>query len=237
MADIYLFTAADTAVSDQKSQETAEKLQSNMGLVHSIAGRFEGRGVEYDDLVQLGSIGLLKAIRTFDPARGNAFSTYAVPLIIGEIRRFLRDDGLVKVSRIHKKNAAILLHKREEWIAAGRGEPHLCELADACGMTEETATEALMSSQRLRSLSEPVGEDGVLENLIENEDNEIDKQIESEALRESIKQLPALWQSILLLRYKRDYSQTETALALGLTQVKVSREEKKIMAALREKLQ
>ena len=216
--------------------QTAEKLEANMGLVHSIAGRFEGRGVEYEDLVQLGSIGLLKAIRTFDPDRGNAFSTYAVPLIIGEIRRFLRDDGIIKVSRVQKRNAAILLHKREEMLAAGQGEPHLADLAVACGMTAEAATEALLSSQRLRSLSEPVGEDGVLENLIENEENELEKEIENEALRESVKQLPELWQNILLLRYRREYSQTETAVALGLTQVKISREEKKILAALREKL-
>ena len=223
-----------TAETDNES--VVSRLEANMGLVRSVAGRFLGRGTEYEDLVQIGSIGLLKAIRTFDVSLGFAFSTYAVPLIIGEIRRFLRDDGMIKVSRIQKKRAAELFRKREEKITAGQREPSLKELSELCGLTLEEATEAIMSSQTLRSLSEPVGEDGVLENLIESDESEIDIHIENEALRESVSQLPDLWQKILVLRYKREYSQTETAAALGLSQVKISREEKKIFAALREKM-
>lgn len=223
-----------TAETDNES--VASRLKANMGLVRSVAGRFLGRGTEYEDLVQIGSIGLLKAIRTFDASLGFAFSTYAVPLIIGEIRRFLRDDGMIKVSRIQKKRAAELFRKREEKITAGQREPTLKELSELCGLTLEEATEAIMSSQTLRSLSESVGEDGVLEDLIESEESEIDIHIENEALRESVSQLPELWQKILVLRYKREYSQTETAAALGLSQVKISREEKKIFAALREKM-
>ena len=223
-----------TAETDNES--VASRLKANMGLVRSVAGRFLGRGTEYEDLVQIGSIGLLKAIRTFDVSLGFAFSTYAVPLIIGEIRRFLRDDGMIKVSRIQKKRAAELFRKREEKIIAGQREPSLKELSELCGLTLEEATEAIMSSQTLRSLSESVGEDGVLEDLIESEESEIDVHIENEALRESVSQLPDLWQKILVLRYKREYSQTETAAALGLSQVKISREEKKIFAALREKM-
>ncbi len=223
-----------TAETDNES--VASRLKANMGLVRSVAGRFLGRGTEYEDLVQIGSIGLLKAIRTFDVSLGFAFSTYAVPLIIGEIRRFLRDDGMIKVSRIQKKRAAELFRKREEKIIAGQREPSLKELSELCGLTLEEATEAIMSSQTLRSLSESVGEDGVLEDLIESEESEIDIHIENEALRESVSQLPDLWQKILVLRYKREYSQTETAAALGLSQVKISREEKKIFAALREKM-
>ncbi|MBQ4591561.1 MAG: sigma-70 family RNA polymerase sigma factor [Clostridia bacterium] len=218
------------------SAET-ELVQRNSGLVNGIAHRFKGRGVEFEDLVQIGTIGMIKAIRSFDLSRGNAFSTYAVPLIIGEIRRFLRDDGIVKVSRIQKRTGAALMHAREQYIAEHGVEPRLGELAKIVGVSPEEAASALDSASPVRSLSESIGDDDFsLEDVIPSSDDELGKMLEKVALRETIGTLPPLWKKIILLRYFRDYSQQQTADALGLTQVKISREEKKIFTKLRENL-
>lgn len=218
------------------SAET-ELVQRNSGLVNGIAHRFKGRGVEFEDLVQIGTIGMIKAIRSFDLSRGNAFSTYAVPLIIGEIRRFLRDDGIVKVSRIQKRTGAALMHAREQYIAEHGVEPRLGELAKIVGVSPEEAASALDSASPVRSLSESIGDDDFsLEDVIPSSDDELGKMLEKVALRETIGTLPPLWKKIILLRYFRDYSQQQTADALGLTQVKISREEKKIFSKLRENL-
>ncbi len=218
------------------SAET-ELVQRNSGLVNGIAHRFKGRGVEFEDLVQIGTIGMIKAIRSFDLSRGNAFSTYAVPLIIGEIRRFLRDDGIVKVSRIQKRTGAALMHAREQYIAEHGVEPRLGELAKIVGVSPEEAASALDSASPVRSLSESIGDDDFsLEDIIPSSDDELGKMLEKVALRETIGTLPPLWKKIILLRYFRDYSQQQTADALGLTQVKISREEKKIFTKLRENL-
>lgn len=222
------------------SEETVEDvLKKNLGLVHSIAARFQGRGVEYEDLVQIGSIGLLRAIRTFDPTLGNAFSTYAVPLIFGEIKKYMRDDGLIKISRIRKRQAAILFRTREEYLRDHGKEAHLEELCDICQIPYEEAVEALAGAQMIHSLSEPIRTDGdadSLEQFIPAENNEIEKETEKMALAESIRKLPDLWQKIIFFRYYRNYSQTETAAVLGLSQVKISREEKKIFSALKQML-
>ncbi|MBQ9994917.1 MAG: sigma-70 family RNA polymerase sigma factor [Clostridia bacterium] len=218
------------------SAET-ELVQRNSGLVNGIAHRFKGRGVEFEDLVQIGTIGMIKAIRSFDLSRGNAFSTYAVPLIVGEIRRFLRDDGIVKVSRIQKRTGAALMHAREQYIAEHGVEPRLGELAKIVGVSPEEAASALDSASPVRSLSESIGDDDFsLEDVIPSSDDELGKMLEKVALRETIGTLPPLWKKIILLRYFRDYSQQQTADALGLTQVKISREEKKIFTKLRENL-
>jgi len=221
-------------------EETVEEvLKKNLGLVHSIASRFQGRGVEYEDLVQIGSIGLLRAIRTFDPSLGNAFSTYAVPLIFGEIKKYLRDDGLIKISRTRKRQAAILFRAREEYLKDHGKEAHLEELCSLCQIPFEEAVDALTGAQMIHSLSEPIRSDGdsdALEHFIPSEINEIDKETEKMALTESIRKLPQLWQKIILFRYYRNYSQTETAAILGLSQVKISREEKKIFFSLRQML-
>lgn len=223
-----------------ESGETAaeEKLvQMNSGLVNGIAHRFRGRGCDFEDLVQIGNIGLLKAIRSFEVSRGNAFSTYAVPLIIGEIRRFLRDDGVIKVSRIQKRTGAALMHERERYITEHGVEPRLSELAAAVGVTPEEAAEAIDSTSPVRSLSEIIGDDDFsLEDVIPSSDDTLSKMLDRVALDETIKSLPELWRKIILLRYYRDYSQQQTADALGLTQVKVSREEKKIFTELRAAL-
>ena len=218
---------------------TAELMNINTGLVRSIAMRFRDRGVEYEDLIQIGSIGMLKAIRSFDFSKGTAFSTYAVPLIIGEIRRFIRDDGLIKVSRIYKQQGALLMKEREKFIAENGEEPKIEELAKICGLTIEEAAVAIDATASVNSLSASLNGDDegfTLENTISAEKSDIDAKLEHIALTQAISTLPSLWRKIIVLRYMKEFSQQTTAKMLGLTQVKVSREEKKIFEALRKKL-
>ncbi len=215
----------------------ARLVELNLGLAASVAMRFRGRGPDQEDLVQIGSIGLLKAIRSFDPARGFAFSTYAVPLIIGEIRRFLRDDGAVKVSRGLKRTGALLMKEREKCLAERGEEPRMDELAKRLGITPQEAAAALEAASPVRSLTEAIGEDDFsLEDVIPDREDGIGRMLEKLALTESIGRLPPLWRQIIALRYFREWSQQKTADALGLTQVKISREEKKIFAELRKML-
>ena len=218
---------------------TAELMSINTGLVRSIAMRFRDRGVEYEDLIQIGSVGMLKAIRSFDFSKGTAFSTYAVPLIIGEIRRYIRDDGLIKVSRIYKQQGALLMKEREKYIADKGEEPKIEELAKICGLTVEEAAVAIDATASVNSLSASLnGEDEgfTLESTLCSEKSEIDAKLEHIALTQAISTLPPLWRKIIVLRYMKELSQQTTAKILGLTQVKVSREEKKIFEALRKKL-
>ena len=221
------------------SRATEELMTNNLGLVRSIALKFRDRGVEYEDLIQIGSIGMLKAIRSFDLSKGTVFSTYAVPLIIGEIRRFIRDDGLIKVSRLYKQQGALLMKEREKFLMENGCEPRIEELAKICGMTPQEASIAIDATACVNSLSASInGEDEsfTLESTLCEERNEIDVKIEQIALRQAISALPPLWRKIVTLRYLKEYSQQATAKMLGLTQVKISREEKKIFAALRKEL-
>ena len=215
----------------------ARLVELNLGLVASVAMRFRGRGADQEDLVQIGSIGLLKAVRSFDPARGFAFSTYAVPLIIGEIRRFLRDDGALKVGRGMKRTGALLMKEREAYMAEHGEEPRMDELAHRLGITPQEAAAALEAASPVRSLTEAIGEDDFsLEDVIPDREDGIGRMLEKLALSETIGRLPPLWRQIISLRYFREWSQQRTADALGLTQVKISREEKKIFAELRKML-
>lgn len=209
----------------------------NMPLVYSIATRLSLRGGEMSDLVECGTIGLVKAMRTFDFSHGTAFSTYAVPLIFGEIRRFLRDDGIIKVSREDKRLSAKLLAERERRLADG-GDVRIAALAEAVGVTPQDAARAIHSQNAVRSLDEAAFEDEeslTLGNLVADEDEE-ERSFDRLALRDAIDHLPEQQKKIVLLRYFRDLSQVETAKILGITQVKVSREEKKIMEKLKELL-
>ncbi len=219
---------------------TEALLQENIGLVRAAALRFLGRGTEYEDLMQIGTIGMLRAIRTFDTSRGLAFSTFAVPLIVGEIRRHLRDDGPVHVSRTYKRLASDLSHKRREIMEREGREASVEELAALCGVSREEAAVALCATSPVTSLSECAFEDdkGELSERITDDESEHEPEILSDklALRAAIAQMPPLWRKILLLRYYRDRTQQQTAEALGLTQVKVSREEKKILCFLRGEL-
>ena len=171
-----------------------ELVTLNMGLVKSLALRFRdrslcgGRAVEYEDLVQIGTIGMIKAARSYDPSFGTAFSTYAVPLIIGEIRRFLRDDGLIKVGRAIKKAGANIGRKREEFAAEHAREPRVSELAELCGMSEEQVVYALEAVGTVRSLSEPAGDDEslTLENTLSEQSGEIEFTTDKIALNEAV---------------------------------------------------
>lgn len=213
-------------------------VMDNAGLVRSIALRFRDRGTELEDLIQIGTLGMLKAIRSFEPERGNAFSTYAVPLIIGEIRRHLRDDGMIKVGRGYKRLGMLLLRERNRIISTEGREPGLHELAQACGVSPEEAAVALDALTPVSSLSDTVyGDEGVtLEAVVSDGVEELEQLNDRIALRQSIAKMQPLWRRIVLLRYYRNMTQQQTADSLGLSQVKVSREEKKILAFLRSEL-
>lgn len=215
--------------------EAGERLAViNAPLVYSIAGRFSGRGADMSDLIESGNIGLVKAMKTFDFGRGCTFSTYAVPLIFGEIRRFLRDDGIIKVSREEKRLSSLLNAERERRLSLGE-DVDIETLAKAVGVSVQDAASALFSSAPVRSLDERAFDDedsATLGSTICDEDAE-SRTFNRIALRAAIEELPESERRLIVLRYFRDMSQTETAKVLGLTQVKVSREEKKIMEKLR----
>ena len=218
--------------------EAGEKLaELNAPLVYSIAGRFSGRGADMSDLVESGTIGLVKAIKTFDFSHGCVFSTYAVPLIFGEIRRFLRDDGIIKVSREEKRLSALLLAERERRLSAGE-DADIRSVAAAVGISPQDASSVLFASSPVRSLDEAAydEDDGVtLGSTICDEEAEL-RQFDRFALHMAIERLTEEQRKLIILRYFRDLSQTETARLLGITQVKVSREEKKIIEILRREL-
>ena len=219
-------------------EEAGERLaELNTPLVYKIAGRFSGRGADISDLVESGTIGLVKAMKTFDFSHGCVFSTYAVPLIFGEIRRFLRDDGIIKVSREEKRLSALLLSERERRLGLGE-DCSIASLAAAVGISPQDASSALFASSPVRSLEEAAFDDDdttTLGSIICDEDAEI-KSFDRLALHSAIEKLSENHRRLIILRYFRDLSQSETAKVLGLTQVKVSREEKKIMDILRKEL-
>ncbi|MBR5858827.1 MAG: sigma-70 family RNA polymerase sigma factor [Clostridia bacterium] len=203
----------------------------NTGLVRSVALRFCNRGVDYEDLCQIGHIGMIKAIRNFDIDRGCAFSTYAVPLIIGEIKRFLRDDGEVKISRELKRRSALIMSAREKFIADYGYEPKLSDLSAVCGMTAEEISEGLSAATPTVSLYEQISEDFSLVDLLgRDETPEINEKI---ALKQAIDQLPHPEREIILLRYFKQMTQIEVGRVLGMTQVTVSRREQKALDRLR----
>lgn len=213
--------------------------EQNTGLVKKIALRFVGRGVEYEDLTQIGMIGLIKAARSFDFEYGCVFSTYAVPLIMGEIRRFLRDDGPIKVSRSIKQKGTLLMREREKFISEQQREPKISELSSLTGLDESEIAYCLEATSSIFSLSEPIGGDDAsltIESSLADESSSLDTLTDRIALGEAIRKLPPLWRKIIQLRYFDELSQSETGKRLGLTQVKVSREEQKILLFLRREL-
>ena len=210
----------------------------NKPLVRSIAQRFGGRGIDIEELIEIGLIGLVKAINTFDFSRECAFSTYAVPLIFGEIRRFLRDDGMMKVSRENKKLSAILNAERERRILAG--EPlGILDIAASVGVSAQDAAEALFSTAPLRSLDEPAYDEDDGATLLEtvSDANAESRDFEKLSLKLAIEKLSPTEKKIITLRYFRDYSQCEVAKLVGMTQVKVSRTEKKILERLKKEIE
>ena len=215
-------------------------IEENLGLVRRIARRFLDRGTEYEDLVQIGSIGMLKAIRSFSLERGTAFSTYAVPLIVGEIRRHLRDSGPIKVSRIYKRQGMALMHEKNRIMQGEGREAGIAELAERCGVSVEEAAVSLDAISPIVSMSDFVyGEDTVtVEHTLSDEESEQESEriCDRVAIAQSINRMPPLWRQIVVLRYYQNKTQQQVAEMLALTQVKVSREEKKILAFLRESL-
>jgi RNA polymerase sporulation-specific sigma factor len=223
---------------DEAMQALESIIEENIGLVRSIALRFRERGTDYEDLVQIGTIGMIKAVRSFSFEREVAFSTYAVPLIMGEIKRHLRDDGPIKVSRVYKKLSMELGRARNKILTDEGREPSVAELAAICGISIEDAAVALETVNPISSLSETYGDDEklTLESQLASPDREIERMTDRIALSQAISRLPRDWQRIITLRYYRNMTQQQVADALGLSQVKVSREEKKILAALRNEL-
>lgn len=214
----------------------ARLVEENMGLIWSVARRFFGRGVEPDDLCQLGCLGFLKAVDGFDPGFGTQFSTYAVPKIAGEIRRFLRDDGTVKVSRSLKERAAQIKAARQSLSGKLSREPTLNELAEACALQPEEIAEAELATGAAESIQRPTGEEGfTLEDVLSDTRQE-DELVERLALREAVAALPERLRQVIALRYDHSLTQERVARILGVSQVQVSRLEKKAIEELRKNL-
>ncbi len=209
-------------------------VSENMGLVHLCANRLRGRGIEYEELFSAGSLGLVKAARGFDESRGLKFSTYAVPVILGEIRRLFRDGGQVKVSRPVKELSLRLNREKERFTKNTGREPTAEELAELTGESVERIAEAIASSKPLISLTE-WDDDGERQADIPvpAPDGEI---VDRLALYSSLRELEKRDRQIVFLRYFENKTQSEVARRLGMTQVQVSRREKKIMAQLNEML-
>lgn len=225
-------------IKDGDESALEELITENMGLIKSVALRFTGRGAESEDLLQIGAIGMIKAARSFDFSYNTEFSTYAVPLIIGEIRRFLRDDGQIKVSRNIKRQGVTVMRKSEELTRKLGREPTVSELAGACEMSPEEVTYVLEAVSPIHSLHEAVGGDSTLtlESVISDKENAIERLTDRIALSEAISTLDDTSKKILHLRYIKELSQQQTGDMLGLSQVKISREEKKIMQKLKQAL-
>ena len=211
-------------------------VEENLGLIWSVVKRYTRQGIDNDDLYQLGCLGFLKAVQGFDPQYGTQFSTYAVPKIAGEIRRFLRDDGMIKVSR-GRKEQALVIHRARTQLTADLGrEPVLSELAQATGLTPEDIAAADLASASVASLQAESGETGLsLENVVGSESPE-EGMIERVALRTAIDSLPERQRKLILLRYFKGLTQDKTAKILGISQVQVSRLEKKSIQFLRKEL-
>ncbi len=223
------------AAKEGDPQATTKILEENTGLIWSVIRRYFGRGVETDDLYQLGCLGFLKALRGFDPGYGTQFSTYAVPKIAGEVRRFLRDDGAVKVSRsLKEQGLAIKLARGRLSTTLGR-EPTLSELAQETGFQMEEIATAESATEPVTSLHAETGEGMTLESLL-TRGNEEDANVEKIALRTAMEQLPENQKTVLLLRYYKGLTQVASAKIMAISQVQVSRLERRAIATLREQL-
>ena len=218
----------------QKGDEKAcsRMLEENSGLIWSIVRRYNGCGVESDDLYQLGCIGFIKAVKGFDFAYGTQFSTYAVPKIAGEIRRFLRDDGAVKVGRTIKEKGQTLWSAREKLRQQLGREAHLSELSEATGISVEEIASIDLATIAPESLQQETAEGLTLESTL-GTDGEEDKLVERLALRQAIDTLPEKERMTILLRFFKCLTQQQTARILGVSQVQVSRLERRSLAKLR----
>ena len=210
-------------------------IEQNLGLVHACAGRFRGRGIEYDDLYSAGCMGLVKACDNFDESRGVCFSTYAVPVILGEIKKLFRDSGTVKVSRSLKELGMRVQAAREHHMKVCGTEPTLSQLAEELNEPAENITLAIQAAQPAMSLTPENGEDGdrQLDIPVESPEEELADRI---SLAEVIEALPEQDKQLIRLRFYGNRTQSETAKALHTTQVQISRRERKILIRLRTRL-
>ncbi len=217
-----------------RDKPRSEMIEENIGLVHSCANKFRGRGVEYDDLFQAGCVGLVKAADGFDEERGFSFSTYAVPVILGEIKRIFREGGTVKVSRAMKEKIRFAMKEKEKLTLYLGYEPTISQLSEKIGMSVAETAELMTAAMPTVSLT---CDD-------ENSSGEID--IPVEAPEERISEIMSLYQTIdtlddeeqniINLRYFKGLTQSKTAEIMGLSQVQISRKEKKILSKMRRKL-
>lgn len=222
------------ALAQQGDREASEILVTeNAGLIWSVTRRFLGRGTEADDLYQLGCLGFLKAVEGFDLGYGTQFSTYAVPKIAGEIRRFLRDDGAIKVSRTIKEQAATIKIARNKLNHTLQREPTVTEIAELTGFTPEEIAVAETATASTESIQRETGEDGFsLEDILTDTQTE-ETLVEKISLRQAITNLPDRERTVIQLRYFHGLTQERIAKVLSVSQVQVSRIEKKALANLR----
>lgn len=223
---------------DEKAKERL--ICENSPLIKSIIKKYLNKGIEFDDLYQLGSLGFLKAINNFDESFGVKFSTYAVPMIAGEIKRFIRDNGIIKVSRSTKQLNIHINKFIEEYVASNDKSPTTHEIAKHFNIEDAEVVYAMDSAIRPISLYSLVGdENGKDQYLIDKieDDKPIDKELDNELLYKIIEDLPVRDKKIIILRYFRDKTQKDIAQELGVSQVQVSRLESKILKRLKEKLE
>ena len=223
------------ALAQQGDQNASERLvQENAGLIWSVARRFMGRGTEADDLYQLGCLGFIKAVEGFDLEFGTQFSTYAVPKIAGVIRRFLRDDGAVKVSRSIKEQAVTIRSVRNHLTTALNREPTIAEIARQTGFSPEEIALAENALSCTESINRQTGEDGFsLEHILTDTESE-ESLVERISLRQAVEKLPEREKMVIQLRYFHGLTQDRTSKVLAVSQVQISRIEKKALQKLRE---
>ena len=218
-------------------REAAERMVTeNSGLIWSVARRYFGRGVDSEDLYQLGCVGFLKAIAGYDESYGTQFSTYAVPKISGEIRRFLRDDGAIKVSRGLKERAALIRASRQALEQRMGREPTLSELSAETGLTPEDIATAETATGPAESLQRESGEEGFTLEQVLGDYGQEERLVERVSLREAIDELPERERQVVFLRFFHDMTQEAASRILGVSQVQVSRIERRAVEHLREYL-
>lgn len=208
-------------------------VENNLGLVHACANRFRGRGVEYDDLFQAGCVGLIKAADKFDESRGFSFSTYAVPVILGEIKRIFRDGGAVKIGRTLKEKSRNAMNIREELSVILGREPTVGEVAEKMNVESEEAAMLLNASMPVMSLTADDENESQLDVPVDSPENKIS---DSLALEQILLSLDERDRRMIMLRYYSGMTQSKTACELGMTQVQVSRREKAVLEIIRKKL-
>ena len=217
-------------------------IEINLPLVSSISKKFLNRGYEYEDIFQIGSIGLVKAIKNFDESFNVKFSTYAVPMIIGEIKRFIRDDGIIKVSRNVKSLARKLHYQKEELTKKLDRDPTIEELAEYTGIDKEEIVFAIESSNGLQYLYDTIHQDDgapvlLIDKLSEKGDEKHENLVDKIALKEALRNLDDKSRQIIIMRYFKDKTQVQVAKMLGISQVQVSRIEKKVLMQMRKELE